>query len=231
MWRCIRRRLDDRLGRLATACPELLLLLSVVDRDQYRILLLLLLVSCMLPPAATTCTGLTAACTRAFSIVSTRRRAITALTPVAIHLLRFVSLGSRGRPGCQQNRVSLDAVRRRGCQRALRRGKAPLFHVGFDKDKATLTEVDMDLTGAIGADGREEIPTQAGISVFQFASIAGEEEGACAVAVTDADHVAVGVRQPIRLAVKGRAKVFASVVGKVADRVTIPSYPPTFLLT
>lgn len=57
----------------------------------------------------------------------------------------------------QQYAPLLGAVRRRGCERSGNRGEAPFLDVGLDEHEAGLAEVDVDDTGTVCADGREEV--------------------------------------------------------------------------
>lgn len=69
-------------------------------------------------------------------------------------------------------------------------GETPLFDVGFDEHEAELAKVDVDAGGTVGADGGEEVEGFETVGgVVEFFAVAGEEDGAGAGTVADADDV------------------------------------------
>ena len=59
--------------------------------------------------------------------------------------------------GFEENAALLGTIWRWRCERAGHGSKTPLLNVGFDKNKASLTKVDMDDAGSVGADRGEEV--------------------------------------------------------------------------
>lgn len=112
----------------------------------------------------------------------------------------------------------------RRCERSHHGCQPPLFDVGLNKDEASLTKVDVNLTSTIGSDSREEIVAiQADEGIFESLAVAGEEDGSGSRTVADANHVALTVGGTIGLCCKGIIVTFEAVTGKVADRVLGPT--------
>ena len=77
--------------------------------------------------------------------------------------------------------------------------------------------------GAVGADGGEEVLRLEAVGdVVEFLAVAGEEEGACAGAVADADDVALDVGRAVGSRCEGLV-VAALASGGVGYRVFVPA--------
>ena len=57
----------------------------------------------------------------------------------------------------EKNAALFRAIWRGWCERSGHGSKTPFLNVGFDKDKAGLTKVDVDDAGSVRADRREEV--------------------------------------------------------------------------
>ena len=89
-----------------------------------------------------------------------------------------------------------------------------------------LAEIDVHLTGSIRPNSGEQIPAQPRASIVEPASVAREEDGARAVPVANAYHIAFLKGGPVGLALKRVVEMLAPCVTKERDRVPIPACPP-----
>lgn len=82
------------------------------------------------------------------------------------------------------------------------------------------------MNGAIrvGTDGREEIVlVESDERILEFLSVPGEKDCAGARTVSDAEYVAFGEGWAVGCGCERVGMRFESVVGKVADRILVPS--------
>ena len=146
---------------------------------------------------------------------------------------RRSAAGGRGGGGCggagalEEDASSLGAVRGRRSESAHHRRESPLFYIRLDEDEPCLAEVDVHRASRVGADGREEVVlVHPDVGVLKLLAVAGEEDGACARAVADAEDVAFGERRAVGLSGEGVRVRLEAVRREVADRVLVPACAP-----
>jgi hypothetical protein len=94
------------------------------------------------------------------------------------------------RASFKQNAAAFTAVSWWGCQSAYTWGQTPLLHVGFDENKAALPEIDMQATGAIGANGGKEVVTvEANERILKFTTVACEKNCPASWSIADANNI------------------------------------------
>lgn len=82
----------------------------------------------------------------------------------------------------------------------------------------------MQRAACIGADGGEEVvAVEADVGVLELLAVAGEEDGAGAWAVADAENVAFGEGRAVRGGSEGVGVGLEAVGREVADRVLVPA--------
>lgn len=92
----------------------------------------------------------------------------------------------------EENAALFTAIWRWGCKAASHWSKTPFLNIGFDKDKAHLAKIDLDVARAVGSDGREEVLGFESMSdIFQLFPVAGEEDGSGARSVAYSDNVSL----------------------------------------
>jgi len=90
----------------------------------------------------------------------------------------------------EQNAAAFTAISRWGCQSAYTWGQTPLLHVGLDKNKAALPEIDMQATGTIGANSRKEVVTvEANKRILKFTTVACEKNCPASWSIADANNI------------------------------------------
>lgn len=142
----------------------------------------------------------------------------------AVRRALAMSVGGRVAVFCaalQQNATLLGAVRWRRRKASSDGRKAPFLDVGFDEDEAGLTKVDVNSGGPVGADGREEVlRLEAMDDFFEPLAVAGEENGARARTIADADNIALDELRTVGCAAKGLV-VVAGAIGMICGRVLV----------
>jgi hypothetical protein len=92
----------------------------------------------------------------------------------------------------EENATLFASIWWRWCKTASHGSKTPFLDIGFNKDKAHLAEVDLDVARASGSDGGEEVLRfEAMSNILQFLSVAGEEDGSSARPVAYSDDVSL----------------------------------------
>lgn len=123
--------------------------------------------------------------------------------------------------GLEQDAAGLGAIGWRRSQRSDHGCQAPLLDIGLDKDKASLSKVDMYSCGPVGAYGGKEIRIlDAMYNVVQLLAVAGEEYATRSWPVTAADDIALHELGRIRCLVEGLVEALEA-VGKISSRVSM----------
>jgi hypothetical protein len=92
----------------------------------------------------------------------------------------------------EENAALFTAVWWWGCKTASHRSKPPLLNIGFNKDKAHLAEIDLDVARAVGSDCREEVlRLETMCDIFQLFPVASEEDGSGTRSVAYSDNVSL----------------------------------------
>jgi hypothetical protein len=121
----------------------------------------------------------------------------------------------------QQNATLLRSVRGWGSQTSSNGGETPFLDVGLDKDESSLSEVDVDSSRAVCADGGEEVLRLETVDyLFELLTIACEEDSTSPRSVTHADNIALYQWGPVRSGAKWL--VIAASTGRlVSNRVLV----------
>lgn len=107
----------------------------------------------------------------------------------------------------EQDAALLAAIRRRRRKAASHGCQTPLLDIGFDKDKAGLSEVYMHDARAVCADRGEEVGCLEAVSdVFQLLAVARKENSSSPWPVSNTYHVALNNAGSVRSRSKGLIK-------------------------
>ena len=136
----------------------------------------------------------------------------------------------RGRPvwiltgtasNVEENAATLAAVRRGRGKSTNTRGKTPFLDIRLDENKAGLSKVDMDATGPVCADRREEVPPgEPNEGILCLSAIPGKENGSGTGTVSNAENVAL-LEQGPKLGRGKRVVVALFAARMIGDRVSI----------
>ena len=114
--------------------------------------------------------------------------------------------------GLEENAALLRTIWRWRCERPSHGSETPLFNIGFDEDKASLTKVDMNNAGSVRADrGEEVLRLQAVYHILQLLSVSSKENRATSGAVTDTNNIALNDLRTVRSSVEGLVVATGSV--------------------
>lgn len=99
-------------------------------------------------------------------------------------------MGRNSRACFEQNAAAFTPVGRWGCESPYTRGEAPLFHLGFDKNKASLSKVDMYAAGSIGAYSGEEVVTvEPNKGILEFTTVSCEKDSATSWPIAHTNNI------------------------------------------